>query len=311
MSNDADPFAMLGWSQLDVFAERPYEGNMLAVFHDGTGLSTEQMLMLARETNLSETTFVLPQSNEEEREHGVRVRIFTTQEELPFAGHPTLGTASWLWWNHARLRGSAEIRLRLNSGVVPVRFQSGEPGAESLYGEMHQADPEFRPFTTALELENALGLREGDLHPQLRPEVVSTGLPFCIVPLCSSEALRRLAIDHRRLTSLLAEGGAKFAYCVAPVAGAEHSQAQMRWHARMQSYNGEDPATGSAAGCAISYLVRHGAVRSGEQVWIEQGREIGRPSLIGARATLDRDAVRDVVVGGRTVSVASGRFMRP
>src|ERR1700742_2228068 len=99
----------LGWAQVDVFAERMLEGNMLAVFTDGRGLSTEEMQALARVTNLSETTFVIPRDETTERECGVQVRIFTTQEELGFAGHPTLGTASWLWWNHAAFRGAEEI----------------------------------------------------------------------------------------------------------------------------------------------------------------------------------------------------------
>src|ERR1700692_26079 len=109
----ATAHAAFDFAQVDVFAERPLEGNQLAIFTDARGLSTEEMQALARETNLSETTFILPREPEVEREHGVQVRIFTVQEELLFAGHPTLGTASWLYWNHPTLRGAEQITLEL------------------------------------------------------------------------------------------------------------------------------------------------------------------------------------------------------
>src|ERR1700733_12290279 len=114
----------LNYSVVDVFAERPFEGNALAVFHDAGSLSGEEMQTLARETNLSETTFILPEDAATEEREGVRVRIFTTQEELPFAGHPTLGTATWLYLNHPTLRGAETIMLRLNVGKITVRFDA-------------------------------------------------------------------------------------------------------------------------------------------------------------------------------------------
>src|SRR5277367_1566488 len=110
------------FAQVDVFAERPLEGNALAIFTDARGLSSDEMQALARETNLSETTFILPRAPEIERERGVQVRIFLTTEEVPFAGHPTLGTASWLYWNHPILRGAEQITLDLGVGPIPVRF---------------------------------------------------------------------------------------------------------------------------------------------------------------------------------------------
>src|SRR3981081_490975 len=115
------------FAQVDVFAENPLEGNALAIFTDARGLSTEEMQSLARETNLCETTFVIPREPEVERERGVQVRIFTTQEELEFAGHPTLGTASWLYWNHPVLRGAEQITLDLRVGPIPVRFGRQTP----------------------------------------------------------------------------------------------------------------------------------------------------------------------------------------
>src|ERR1700735_5583666 len=118
----------LDFAQVDVFAERPLEGNQLAIFPDARGLSIEEMQALARETNLSETTFILPREPEIERERGVQVRIFTVQEELRFAGHPTLGTASWLYWNHPVLRGADAITLALNVGPITVRFDAAAAG---------------------------------------------------------------------------------------------------------------------------------------------------------------------------------------
>src|ERR1700727_2840958 len=131
------------FAQVDVFAENPLEGNALAVFADGRGLSSEEMQALARETNLSETTFILPRAAEVERERGVQVRIFLTTAEVPFAGHPTLGTASWLYWNHAVLRGAEEIVLDLAIGQIPVRFKAPQGNECGVFGTMQQKDPTF------------------------------------------------------------------------------------------------------------------------------------------------------------------------
>jgi len=313
MSNSVKGYGVgwreLPWAQVDVFAEGPLEGNMLAIFTDATGLNDAEMQALARETNLSETTFVLPRSEAEERAEGVRVRIFTTEEELPFAGHPTLGTASWLWMHHPVLRGVEVVRLHLNAGTIPVYFAPGQNAAKA-YGEMHQRDPEFGALFSREEVAPALGMLMEDLHPSLAPQVVSTGLPFLIVPLRSVEAAGKLRIDARAMAPLLERGGAKFAYCIAPAGGLAGDR-DVQWHARMQWYSGEDPATGSAAGCAISFLVRHGAVESGERTVIEQGVEMRRPSRIMVSARQDGGSVREVRVAGSTICVASGRFILP
>jgi trans-2,3-dihydro-3-hydroxyanthranilate isomerase len=293
----------LDWAQVDVFAERAYEGNMLAIFTDGRGLSDEQMQGLARETNLSETTFILPATAAEEQEHGVRVRIFTVEEELPFAGHPTLGTASWLWANHPALRGREEVRLRLNVGTISVRFCAPAAGEVGVYGEMRQRDPEFGAMPDRDAIADACGLAGEDLHKTLQPQVVSTGLPFCIVPLTTLDALQRLRIDAVRMAAALAGTAAKFVYAVTPQ--------QDAWRARMPFHGADDPATGSAAGCAISYLVRHGAVPSEAAVTIYQGAEVHRPSRIDVRASLRDRTVTDVFVAGRTIPVASGTFTHP
>jgi trans-2,3-dihydro-3-hydroxyanthranilate isomerase len=291
----------LPWAQVDVFAERALEGNMLAIFTDARGLSDAEMQALARETNLSETTFILPADEATEREEGVRVRIFTVEEELPFAGHPTLGTASWLWANHPALRGSDEIRLKLNVGTIPVRFQKPGPGEHGVFGEMRQRDPEFGAPVDAATLVILCGLTTEDLHPTLLPQVVSTGLPFCILPLRSVEALSRLRVQPG-VMDLLAKAGARFPCAIAPTAGSTI------WRTRMQFYGGEDPATGSAAGCTISYLVHHGAIASGAAITLSQGSEVNRPSQLHVRATRKGDGVTDVFVAGRTIPVATGLF---
>jgi trans-2,3-dihydro-3-hydroxyanthranilate isomerase len=292
------------FGQVDVFAERALAGNPLAIFADGRGLSGAEMQSLARETNLSETTFILPRAPEIERERGVQVRIFTVQEELNFAGHPTLGTASWLYWNHAALRGAETITLDLKAGLIPVRFTPPQPGEAGVFGMMRQNDPVFGELHDRSTIATALGLDLADLDPALPIQTVSTGLAFCIVPLRSLDVAARLMIPQSSARAYLEERDAKFFHCITradPASGAD-------WHARMQFYNGEDPATGSASGCAISYLVKHGAAAADHSVVIEQGVEMLRPSRIRTQASISDGVVKNVFVGGRTIPVASGRF---
>ena len=298
---------ILDYSLVDVFAERALEGNALAVFHDARGLSDEEMQALARETNLSETTFIFPQDAEIEEREGVRVRIFTTQEELPFAGHPTLGTATWLHLNHRSLRGAETIALRLNVGRIGVRFDGQSEGEVGVRATMVQRDPVFGATHDRAEIARAIGLTVEDLSAEYLPQTVSTGVPFCIVLLRSLEAARRTELVPHEARAWTAKHDAQFFYCVAPL----EEKGRADWHARMQFYSGEDPATGSAAGCCISWLVKMGLVASGREVLIEQGIEIRRPSRIGVRAMLEEGRVHSVEVSGRTISVAEGRFFLP
>jgi trans-2,3-dihydro-3-hydroxyanthranilate isomerase len=299
----------LNYSVVDVFAERPFEGNALAVFHDARGLSDEGMQTLARETNLSETTFILPEDAATEEREGVRVRIFTTQEELPFAGHPTLGTATWLYFSHPTLRGAETITLRLNVGRITVRFDAQDEGLPGVRATMVQNDPVFGATHDRAEVARAIGLNADDLSAEYLPQTVSTGVPFCIVLLRSLEVSQRLQLMQQEAQAWTAKNDAQFFYCIAPLAAQEAGGAD--WHARMQFYSGEDPATGSAAGCCIAWLVKEGLAASGREVWIEQGIEIQRPSRIGVRATLEGERVHSVEVSGRTISVAEGRFFLP
>jgi trans-2,3-dihydro-3-hydroxyanthranilate isomerase len=299
------------FAQVDVFAENPLEGNALAIFCDARGLSTDEMQALARETNLSETTFIFPRSPEIERERGIQVRIFLTSGEVPFAGHPALGTASWLYWNHAVLRGANEIILDLGVGPIPVRFTPPRHGEQGVFGTMKQNDPTFGEIRNSKEerdaLAAALNLSADDLDPNLPAQVVSTGLVFCIVPLKSLEVAARLWSSPQTARPYLDRIGASLFYCITRAQAGSRAD----WHARMQFDTGEDPATGSGAGCAISYLVRHGVVPGGQPIVIEQGIEILRPSRIHVSATIENDSVSKVFVGGRTIPVASGRFFLP
>ncbi len=296
----------LEYSVLDVFAEQPLEGNPLCVFHDGRGLSDAEMQALARETNLSETTFVLPADDpEEDRREGVRVRIFTTQEELPFAGHPTLGTASWLRLHHGPVRGAETVTLRLKVGPIPVRFPGGGGAEQGVYGSMRQNDPEFRAEFDPAEVAGVLGVPTEDLLPGYLPQAVSTGNAFCVVALRSVEALGRLSIPQREAVPWLRARGIRWFYCIAL------DEATAVWRARMQWESGEDPATGSAAGPCIAWLVRAGLVKSAEPTTLLQGAEMLRPSWLTVQATADGGVIRDVFVAGRTIPVASGRFLLP
>ncbi len=296
----------LEYAQVDVFAERALEGNALAVFADGRELSTGEMQAIARETNLSETTFILPRDETVERERGVQVRIFTVEEELPFAGHPTLGTASWLHWHHPVLRGAEEIVLELPVGPIPVRFRTKD-GGPGVFGTMRQNDPVFGMEHEHGQIAEALGLSVDDLDPELPVQTVSTAVPFCIVPLRSMAVSARLRIPYAKAQAYLDRSDAKLFHCITRARASTGAD----WHARMQWATGEDPATGSASGCAIAYIVRHGLARSGQLVVIEQGVEIHRPSRIYVQADRHGDIVTGVRVGGRTIPVAAGRLILP
>jgi trans-2,3-dihydro-3-hydroxyanthranilate isomerase len=257
------------------------------------------MQALAREMNLSETTSILPGDAAAEKDRGVRVRIFTVQEELPFAGHPTLGTAFVLRGQ----TGAFEVRLDLNVGTVPVRFT--ETPSQPPFGEMTQKNPEFGAIHNLQDIVRLtnLGVADFDSTPI---QTVSTGVPFTMVALRSLEAIQKLRLDLDRAGEYLAPSGGKFFYFVCR----ETVDPKARLHARMIFYNGDDPATGSAAGCCAAWMVAHGVADSDEQVLIEQGLEMHRPSSIFVRATKlatrQDNQVANVRVGGNCVEVLRG-----
>ncbi len=290
--------------QLDVFTRTPLTGNPLAIFTDGRGLTDREMQALAREMNLSETTFVLPREPQVEAQEGKRVRIFTVEEELPFAGHPTLGAALYLF--NIRSSSADEIVLDLNVGKIGVRFSADSTDrsnrvAGDVFGEMHQRDPEFGPTLPRDKVASVLGSDGSEIAEEWPSQIVSTGLPFAIVPIRDLKSLANLKPDLVRVGALLEGTGARFCYFISP-----ERQGRLEVSARMLFYGGEDPATGSAAGCAVSWLVRHGVAKSDEQVLIYQGVEARRPSEIFVRATRDGEKVTNVRVGGYAVEVLRG-----
>ena len=297
MVSSSRTFSMV---QVDVFTDRALTGNSLAVFLDGRGLSTEHMQALAREMNLSETTFILPGDAPAEKDRGVRVRIFTVMEELPFAGHPTLGTAFVLRGQ----TGVPEIRLELNVGTVPVRFT--DHPQQPAFGEMTQKNPEFGAIHSVDDIARLTNLSATDFDDSAPIQTVSTGMPFTMVALRSLQAVQKLRHDLDRAAEYLARSGGKFIYFVCR----ETVDAKARLHARMIFYNGDDPATGSAAGCCAAWMVAHGIAASDEQVLIEQGLEMHRPSCIYVRATKSANRrdnqVVTVRVGGNCVEVLRG-----
>ena len=280
--------------QLDVFTTRPLEGNQLAVFTDARGLGDAEMQAVAREMSFSETTFVLPRPAPAPGEP-TRVRVFTVDEELPFAGHPTLGTASAL----RGASGAREVVLELGVGLVPVTFEEGPEGA---FGEMRQRDPVFGATHPRDEVARALGVGPEALDPALPVQTVSTGLAFAMVPFRSLAALRALRVEWGRLEAWLAGRDARFLYLICR----ETVDPGARLHARMIFHGGEDPATGSAAGCAAAWMVKHGVAEPEQRALIEQGIEAQRPGHIFVRAGRAGDRIVNVRVGGHVVEVLRG-----
>jgi trans-2,3-dihydro-3-hydroxyanthranilate isomerase len=226
------------------------------------------------------------------------VRIFTVQEELPFAGHPTLGTAFVLRGD----TGASEIKLDLNVGTIPVRFEDS-PGPLP-FGEMTQADPVFGQVHDRKKIAEVTGVPLEDIDPDLPIQTISTGIPFTILPIRNLEAMGRLAINQQRSAQYLSESGGKFFFCVTR----QTVDPDARLHARMLFYNGEDPATGSASGCAAAWMVKHDVAQSEEHVLIEQGVEMKRASRIFVRASRRNDGVVNVRVGGNVVEVLRGEI---
>jgi len=297
--------------QLDVFTQTPLSGNPLAVFTDGRGLNDGEMQALAREMNLSETTFVLPRDAATEAREGKKVRIFTVEEELPFAGHPTLGTALHLYASEfaSNSKKSDEIILDLKAGKIPVRFSANSENAGrnrvdgQVFGEMRQRDPEFGTALSREEVARVIGIAVDEICSEWPIQPVSTGLTFTIVPFRNQQTLSDLKFSYAQAAEFLKNSGANFFYFLCPP---ERREGRLEARARMFFYGGEDPATGSAAGCAASWMVQHEAAKSDEQVVIRQGIECGRPSEMYVRATREGERVTNVCVGGYAVEILRG-----
>lgn len=294
--------------QIDVFTDEPLTGNALAVFPDADGLSADTMQALAREMNLSETTFVLPSTRADRH-----VRFFTPAAEIPLAGHPTIGT----WWTLAELGriesprdGRVQITQETGVGVLPVEIHMRGGAPASVI--MTQALPEFGTLVTdVVPLAEAIGGDSTVVSRDVPPQVVSTALPQLMIPMASLEALSQLPSGGKGgdLSRLLRALGTDCAMCFSM----ETVTAEATVHCRMFAPGlgvPEDPATGSAAGALGCYLVHHGVVRPSEGTAafiVEQGLEIGRRSRIEVTVAVGADGeITQVRVGGRAVTVIEG-----
>jgi len=274
---------------VDVFTDTPLAGNGLAVFTDAREIPEEVLQPLAREMNLSETVFTYTP----EGDGHARIRIFTPTVELPFAGHPTLGSA-FVLGGPLQL---PEIRLETGSGVVSVRLE--REGPRIVFGRMEQPLPTVEPYEGADELLSALGVDRSELPV----EVYDNGVRHVYVTLASEDAVAGLKPDLSRLAELPDVLG------VNTIAGSGS-----RWKTRMFAPSGgvaEDPATGSAAGPLALHVARHGRIAFGDEIEIAQGAEIGRPSTLYARVEGSPDEPERVEVGGSAVIVARGEFRLP
>ena len=271
----------------DVFTDEPLAGNQLAVFTDGRDLSEVDMQAIAREMNLSETVFVLPATTDEA---DVRIRIFTPSLELPFAGHPTLGSAFVLGGPLQKI----VIRLETGAGIVPVTLE--REGPKIVFGRMDQPVPTWEAVQEPEPILAALGVE----HSGLPIERYDLGPGHLYIELDSPGAVQGLSPDIGALAAATQDG----ANCFAHVEG-------NRWKTRMFAPNhgvNEDPATGSAAGPLAIHLARHGRIPFGQQIEISQGAEINRPSTLFATVEGEGDRIDRVEVGGSAVLVARGEF---
>ncbi|MBI1750537.1 MAG: PhzF family phenazine biosynthesis protein [Acidobacteria bacterium] len=279
--------------QLDVFTSKPFAGNPLAVITDGDGLSAQRMQAIAREMNLSETVFIQKPTDNRAL---ARLRIFTTTQELPLAGHPVIGT----WYLLAELGvvpaqdGAVHVWQQTGAGVLPVtiEFKDGHPARVTMTQKAARFFPARVPKAALMQ---SLGLKIADLHASLPLEYVSTGIFNLMVPLRGRAALKKIKIDIHALANLIAEHGV-LAYCFALGGpGKAFARGMIPWELL------EDPATGSAGGSLAAYLVRHKKLEAGKHLEITQGVEMGRPSRIHVTVQCD---------GSKLVPQVSGAAVR-
>ena len=275
--------------QVDVFTHTPLEGNPLACFPQASGLSDLQMLAIARELNHSETTFVLPATSGGD----AKVRIFGPQNELPFAGHPSLGTAFVMAMTRP---GKTSLVLEENVGPIPITL---ERRADGMFVEMTQNEPVFGAKADPKMLADALGFGVDEIDSRYAPQMVSTGSNFLILPLKSVSTLAKLTLGHQLPPEQRAifRGGIYYVVTGEP-----------EIESRLLGANSEDPATGSAVGCAAAFLIQNGIRKSDERIAVKQGRFVNRPSILYIRAGMVNGKATNVRVGGYVVEVMRGRF---
>lgn len=281
---------------VDVFAEEKFSGNQLAVFRGGGNLSPDQMQAIAREMHFSETTFII---SEEKYNGGYDVRIFTPASEVPFAGHPTLGTAHIIRSEIVR-DNPAEVILNLKVGRIPVTFQEN-------ISWMKQVRPEFGQKLDVDAVAEVLGLTPAEIDERFPIEEVSTGLPHIIVPLKKLESLKRVLVKLNKYYDLIKNTRAKSVLVFCPESHTGDNDISIRMFA---DYYGvpEDPATGSGNGCLAAYLVKNRYWGKKDiNIRAEQGYEIHRPSLLYLRA-FEKNGNIEVFIGGKSITVAGGEL---
>jgi trans-2,3-dihydro-3-hydroxyanthranilate isomerase len=297
----------LHYHRVDVFTDRVFGGNPLAVFTNGRGISTETMQAIAKEFNLSETTFVLPP---DDARHAYRVRIFTPANELPMAGHPTVGTSFVLAREHMIAHSEKETTVTLEEGVGPIPVRVEFEGGEPVYAEMTQPLPTFGPrLEDLVPVAEMLSLDVSDIDERSPVEVVSCGVPFLYVPLKSLDAARRARPRADLMESTLAGVVPPEVFVFTRETEHEGSTVHSRMFAPPLGIV-EDPATGAASGPLGCYLVRYSLVGSdggAAEIVSEQGIEMGRPSFVKIRIETDgANNITGVRVGGQTVYVGEG-----
>ncbi|MBN1272213.1 MAG: PhzF family phenazine biosynthesis protein [Candidatus Aminicenantes bacterium] len=287
---------------VDVFAEDKYTGNQLAVFRNTEHLSEEEMLKIAQEMHFSETTFIL---SEEPHNGGFDVRIFTPAREVPFAGHPTLGTA-YIIQSRIIKKPIDEVILNLQIGQIPVTFSYS--GGEANLLRMKQKAPVFGHILDKEIIADALNLKKKDLDDRFPVEEVSTGLSFIIVPLKTLTGVKWARINRDKFYKIIDKLESKAVLIFSPETYSPENNLNARVFA--DYYNvPEDPATGSANGCLAGYLVKNRYFgKDSVDINVEQGYEIERPSLLRLQAEKTPDGI-DVFVGGRVVPIAQGNWL--
>jgi trans-2,3-dihydro-3-hydroxyanthranilate isomerase len=299
----------LRFVQVDVFTERVFGGNPLAVVFEAAGLSDTEMQAIAREMNCSETTFLLPPTRPD---CAARVRIFTPAREVPFAGHPTIGTA-WVLATEQLLPPNTR-RFNLEEGIGPVEVTlEGEPARPSFLWMRH-AEARFGPgLIKRVAFARALGLAESNLLAGSPICTGSTGNTFLYIPLRDREVVDRARLDVPALLAAQGEGPNLGVFVFAPDSDPKARRVYSRMFAPHTSGVPEDPATGSASGPLGAYLVEHGLVTPAATVDIvsEQGTRMGRPSFIRIRVGMSAGRVSEILVGGSVVPVIEGRLRVP
>jgi len=287
---------------VDVFAIAPYTGNQLAVFTNASAISDAQMQQIAKEMNYSETTFL---TSPTPKNGGYNVRIFTPKKELPFAGHPTLGTA-YIIQKEIIQEPIDVVNLNLQVGQIPVTWHNSEDTGEVLW--MRQNPPSFHQILDANALAPVLNLDLDEIDSRFPIQEVSTGIPFIIVPLKTHASLKRIRVNREKFFELVEKTQSKEILVFCPETYSPENQLSVRVFAEFLGIP-EDPATGSANGCLAGYLVEHSYFGDKPvDVRVEQGYEIGRPSLLLLKAHSREDTI-EVSVGGKVVTIAKGEFL--